>query len=163
MVCVTRVESNNLGYITNIVQATNLSVSKKTKMSDLVHYRLRITTIDNRNFIGQLLAYDKHLNLVLSETEESRITKKSYQELKKTQNSNSIVEEKRSLGLIILRGEQIVSLSIESPPPIDTKKRIGLEKGKGITKPLKTPVSVKSKLQGPVKTPQNAGPGFKRQ
>lgn len=132
-------------------------------MSDLVHYRLRITTIDNRSFIGQLLAYDKHLNLVLSETEESRITKKSYQELKKTQNSKAIVEEKRSLGLIILRGEQIVSLSIESPPPTDPKKRLGLEKGKGISRPLKAPVSVKSKLQGPVKTSQNTGPGFKRQ
>ncbi|CCE72792.1 Piso0_000386 [Millerozyma farinosa CBS 7064] len=121
-------------------------------MSDLIHYRLRVNTIDNRDFVGQFLAFDKHMNLVLSDTEESRITKKSYQELKRTHNTNSIVEEKRSLGLVILRGEQIVNISIESAPPLGAKKRIELQKGKGISRPLKTPVSVKSKLQGPART-----------
>lgn len=122
-------------------------------MSDLVNHILRITTVDNRNFVGQLLAFDKHLNLVLANTEESRITKKSYQELKKD-NGAKVAEDKRALGLIILRGEQIVSLSIESGPPIDTKKRLGLVKGNGISKPLKTPVSQKNKagLQGPART-----------
>lgn len=121
-------------------------------MTDLINYRLRVSTIDNRDFVGQFLAFDKHMNLVLSETEESRITKKSYQELKRTHNTNSIVEEKRSLGLVIVRGEQIVNISIESAPPLDAKKRIELQKGKGISRPLKTPVSVKSKLQGPART-----------
>lgn len=121
-------------------------------MTDLINYRLRVSTIDNRDFVGQFLAFDKHMNLVLSDTEESRITKKSYQELKRTHNTNSIVEEKRSLGLVIVRGEQIVNISIESAPPLDAKKRIELQKGKGISRPLKTPVSVKSKLQGPART-----------
>lgn len=121
-------------------------------MSDLINYRLRVSTIDNRDFVGQFLAFDKHMNLVLSDTEESRITKKSYQELKRTHNTNSIVEEKRSLGLVILRGEQIVNISIESAPPLGAKKRIELQKGKGTSRPLKTPVSVKSKLQGPART-----------
>ncbi|CAH2351772.1 putative small nuclear ribonucleoprotein-associated protein B [[Candida] railenensis] len=127
--------------------------TKKTKMSDLINYRLKITTIDKRTFVGQLLAFDNHLNLVLSNTEESRITKKSYSDLKKGSiTSDSIVEEKRSLGLIILRGEQVVSFNIESPPPLSVKARV-LEKGKGISRPLKVPVSVKSKsLQGPIKT-----------
>lgn len=127
--------------------------TKKTKMSDLINYRLKITTIDKRSFVGQLLAFDNHLNLVLSNTEESRITKKSYSDLKKGSiSSNEIVEEKRSLGLIILRGEQVVSFNIESPPPLLVKARV-LEKGKGISRPLKVPVSVKSKsLQGPIRT-----------
>lgn len=123
-------------------------------MSDLINYRLKILTIDGRNFIGKLLAFDKHLNLVLSDTEELRITKKSYQELK-SKNSINPVEDKRLLGLIILRGDQIVSLSIESGPTTDIKKRLGLTKGKGISRPLKVPVSQTSKigsnLQGPVK------------
>lgn len=131
---------------------------------------MKITTIDGRKFIGKLLSFDKYLNLVLSDTEESRIVKKSFQELKKNtinKSSININEEKRLLGLIILRGEQIVSLSIESGPTIDNKLRLGLNKGKGISKPLKHPVSQKSKidntvntLKGPIKS--NAGPGFKR-
>ena len=127
-------------------------VSKKTKLADLMHYRLKISTVDNRHFVGQLLAFDKHMNLVLSDTEEFRVTKKSLQELKKTNNANSITEEKRSMGLIILRGDQIISTSIESPPPMDAKQRVMLSKGKGTSRPLKTPSSVKSKLQGPVRT-----------
>lgn len=117
-----------------------------------MHYRLKISTVDNRHFVGQLLAFDKHMNLVLSDTEEFRVTKKSLQELKKTNNANSITEEKRSMGLIILRGDQIISTSIESPPPMDAKQRVMLSKGKGTSRPLKTPSSVKSKLQGPVRT-----------
>ncbi|CAK7900559.1 hypothetical protein CAAN1_05S06876 [[Candida] anglica] len=134
------------------------TITKKTKMSDLIHYRLRITTIDNRGFVGQLLAFDNHLNLVLSDTEEFRITKKSYQELKKTNNSDSIVEEKRALGLIILRGEQVVTFSVESPPPTGIKERLGkLEKGKGVSRPIKQATgSRKIGLQGPVRT----GKGF---
>lgn len=124
--------------------------SKKTKMSDLIKYRLRITTVDNRSFIGQLLAFDNHLNLVLSDTEETRITKKSYADLRKASANGtqkaSPVEEKRSLGLIILRGEQVVSFSIESPPPLLVRERV-VEKGKGISRPLKTPVSVKAKAR----------------
>lgn len=131
-------------------------------MSDLIHYRLKISTIDNRFFIGSLLAFDKHLNLVLSDTEETRITKKSIVSMKKSAGSDGKHDptfDKRSLGLIILRGEQIVSLSIESPPPLDPKKRLGLERGKGISKPLKTPVSVKARVPA-IRKPQG---GFRRQ
>ncbi|KAK6456416.1 uncharacterized protein RJT20DRAFT_128311 [Scheffersomyces xylosifermentans] len=151
--------------------ATKIAVSKTTKMSDLIHYRLKISTIDNRYFIGSLLAFDKHLNLVLSDTEESRITKKSISTLKKNAASDAQnaheppTFEKRSLGLIILRGEQIVSLSIESPPPLDPKKRLGLEKGRGISKPLKTPVSVKARknLTAPSIKRTGGSGGFRRQ
>ncbi|CUM65982.1 uncharacterized protein PRCAT00003636001 [Priceomyces carsonii] len=133
-------------------------------MSDLISYRMKVTTKDNRNFVGSLLAFDKHYNLVLSDTEELRITKKTYQELKRNvgETSKLILEEKRSLGLIILRGDQIVTLNIESPPPLDATKRIKLEKGKGVSKPMRTPVSVKARtnqLQGPAK----GNLGFRRQ
>lgn len=115
-------------------------------MSDLINYRVKIITIDNRIFVGQLLAFDKYLNLVLSDTEESRITKKSYQQLVNTK-SGQPEYERRSLGLIILRGEQIISLSIESPPPLDTRARVAVEKGKGITKPLKAFTTKKPKAK----------------
>lgn len=84
------------------------------------------------------------MNLVLSDTEEVRLPKKTLQNIKA---GKDIKEIKTNLGLIILRGDQIVNLTIQSAPLTSTKQRIGLQKGKGIVKPLK-PVSVKSKLKG---------------
>ena len=122
-----------------------MNVSKKTKMSDLLHYRLRVSSIDGRSFTGELLAFDGHLNLVLANAEEGRFTKKAVQELKKN-SAERPTEQKRSLGLVILRGEQIVGLSIESPPPTSVTERP--EKGTGTTKAVR-----------PVKVPR----GFRRQ
>ena len=93
-------------------------------MSDLINFRIKIITIDNRTYLGTLLSFDKHMNLVLSDTEESRITKKSY---------------KRNLGLIILRGDQVVSFTIESNAPLtDVKSRLD--------RPIKKPVSRMKKI-----------------
>lgn len=122
-------------------------ITKKTKMSQLINYRLKVTIIDNRSLIGNLLAFDKHMNVVLSDCEETRVPKKAVKALKKKDVSDP-AELKRSLGLIILRGDQIVNMTIQSAPLTSLKKRIGLDKGKGVSKPLKTPVSVKSKFKG---------------
>merc|ERR1712060_77306 len=55
---------------------------------------------------------DRHLNLVLGDCEEFRYpnSKKGLEER----------EERRGLGLAILRGEEVISLSIEGRPPADT-------------------------------------------
>lgn len=45
-------------------------------MTSLVNYRLRITINDGRQFVGQMLAFDKHMNLVIADTEEFRVLKK---------------------------------------------------------------------------------------
>ena len=37
-----------------------------------IDYRVRVTIIDHRVLVGTFIAYDKHMNLVLSETEEFR-------------------------------------------------------------------------------------------
>ncbi|EWC43908.1 hypothetical protein DRE_01260 [Drechslerella stenobrocha 248] len=70
---------------------------------------------DGRQLTGTLLAFDKHMNLVLADTEEFRRTKRKA--TKSNPNAPTTeVEEKRTLGLIILRGMTIVSLSVEGPP-----------------------------------------------
>lgn len=132
----------------------SFTVNKNTRLADLIHYRLKVTTIDGRSYVGQLLAFDKHMNLVLADTEEARVTKKLYQELakNKTDGQAKVVEDKRFLGLIVLRGEQIVGFTIQTGPTADVKKRFNqLKQGKGVSKPLKVPVSQKAKLQGPSK------------
>lgn len=79
------------------------------------------------------------MNLVLADTEEFRATKKSIAAAKKATSSASgagassstesappIRETKRALGLVILRGETVISVSVEAPPPnTDPSARLG--------------------------------------
>lgn len=84
-------------------------------MQQLLNFRMRVIIQDNREFIGQLMAFDKHMNLVLADCEEFRRIGKGKKEEKVL---------KRTLGLIVLRGEIIVSMSIEGPPPPEVMKRL---------------------------------------
>jgi len=84
-----------------------------------VEHRLRVTLVDGRTLSGTFLAFDKHLNLVLADTEEFRTLRPTNKAAAKT----AIVEErteKRTLGLVILRGENVVSIAVEGPPPTST-------------------------------------------
>jgi small nuclear ribonucleoprotein B and B' len=84
-------------------------VGRQSKFLIWINYRVRVTITDSRVLIGTFLAFDKHMNLVLSDTEEyTRIKAKKVGEIDR--------EKKRSLGLVLLRGENIISLSAESPP-----------------------------------------------
>ena len=95
-------------------------MSRQSKFLMWINYRIRVTLTDGRILIGTFLAFDKHLNLVLSETEEySRI---------KAKNKKNDKERKRSLGLILIRGDSVISLSAESPPPENNNKRFNTDK-----------------------------------
>jgi small nuclear ribonucleoprotein B and B' len=105
-----------------------------------VEHRLRVTLQDGRVIIGTFLAFDKHLNLVLSEAEEFRT-------LRRKGDRAAVVEErqeKRALGLIILRGENVVSLAVEGPPPPTAGARLapggpGFARGAGRGGPVPAP------------------------
>ncbi|KZV69000.1 Sm-like ribonucleo protein [Peniophora sp. CONT] len=89
--------------------------SKGGKMLSLINWRIKVTINDGRALTGQMLAFDKHMNLVLAECEEFRRVRP-----KRKQGETEPAPEqemKRTLGLVILRGESVVSLSVEGPPP----------------------------------------------
>lgn len=107
-------------------------------MLSLINYRLRVTLNDGRQLTGQMLAFDPHMNLVLADTEEFRKLKRRKAAAKSEKEEEDgddddesstapmpSAEQKRALGLIILRGETIVSLSVEGPPPQDKGVGVG--------------------------------------
>jgi small nuclear ribonucleoprotein B and B' len=84
-------------------------------MLSLINWRLKVTINDGRALTGQMLAFDRHMNLVLADCEEFRRVRPKKKPGEETAPEQ---EMKRSLGLVILRGEAVVSLSVEGPPPV---------------------------------------------
>ena len=119
-----------------------MTTAKGSKLLRYVEHRIRVTVQDGRTLIGTFLAFDKHLNLVLSDTEEYRMLTS-----RKQGSLLNVVEErqeKRLLGLIILRGENVVSIAVEGPPPVEQRAKVvmpagvapGVSKGVGRGMPM---------------------------
>jgi len=92
------------------------------------------------------MAFDKHMNIVLGDCEE-------YRKVKSKKGDDK--EEKRTLGLVLLRGENVISLSAEAPPLPKAGKRAtagpGVGRAQGRGAPV-APLSVApTGLSGPVR------------
>lgn len=119
------------------------------------------------------------MNLVLSDTQEFRATKKSLKAARTSKLSGSEVvppirEERRTLGLVILRGEHVVSVSVEAGPSnADPAARLtgslgnsntassfsagtasAASQSQGFAKPINRPA--RNPLQGPARTSATA-------
>lgn len=88
-------------------------------MAALVNWRLKVTLNDGRALVGQMLAFDKHMNLVIVDCEEfRRVKSKKSAKAEDGEPAPPPTEQKRTLGLVIIRGEVVVSISVEGPPPV---------------------------------------------
>lgn len=88
--------------------------------------------VDGRQMAGQMLAFDKHMNLVLADTEEFRRVKRKPNKSAAPGSAEPAfveTEEKRTLGLTIIRGAHVVSSTVEGPPPADPAARLGKDAG----------------------------------
>lgn len=91
-----------------------MAKGRATRMQQWINYRIRVTIQDKRMLVGTFLAFDRHMNLCIADCEEFRKIKQK--------NSNEETELKRSLGFVMIRGENIVALTAEAPPPAEPKK-----------------------------------------
>ncbi|KAG5664233.1 hypothetical protein KAF25_006818 [Fusarium avenaceum] len=153
------------------------SAIKLTRLEQ-INWRMRVTLNDGRSMTGQMLAFDKHMNLVLADTEEFRRVKRKQNKPAAPGASGSATqtvesEEKRTLGLTIVRGAHIISLSVESPPPADPSARLGksapggipsaLAAGPGVARPAgrgAAPPSLAGPAAGVGGAPPPGFPGF---
>jgi len=120
--------------------------NKLGRMTNYVNYRMRATLDDGRQLAGQMLAFDKHMNLVLADTEEFRRIKSKTKKAGAPGTSTMIdaeQEEKRTLGLTIVRGTHVISLSVDGPPPADPSARLGTSAPGG------PPTSAAAMMSGP--------------
>jgi len=119
---------------------------------------MRVTIQDSRTLVGTFMAFDKHMNLVLGDCEEHRKTKVKNAETGKMEER----EEKRFLGLVLLRGENVVSLQVETTPR--ATKGATAQGGPGVSKvanrgTVTASAALNVGLSGPVRGIGGPAPG----
>eukprot|EP00211_Chloroparvula_japonica_P015945 CAMPEP_0119122192 /NCGR_PEP_ID=MMETSP1310-20130426/2524_1 /TAXON_ID=464262 /ORGANISM="Genus nov. species nov., Strain RCC2339" /LENGTH=194 /DNA_ID=CAMNT_0007111813 /DNA_START=135 /DNA_END=715 /DNA_ORIENTATION=+ len=125
---------------------------KGGKMAQLINYQMKVTIQDTRVIIGRFMAFDKHMNIVLGDAIEYRKI------IPRGKSKRDERDEKRVLGLVVLRGECIVSISVEGPPlnQNKAKKSISVPAGPGVATAVgrgvaMAPGQAPAGLSGPVR------------
>ena len=116
-----------------------------------------------------LIHASQHMNLVLADTEEFRRTRRRGKAAPGATQQVTETEERRAIGLTIIRGAHVISLSVDGPPPADPAARLGasaggpstaaaLAAGPGVARPAGRGLPVG--LTGPAPGVGGPGPGF---
>lgn len=121
-----------------------MSTTKSSRMLAFINYRMRVTISDTRSIVGTFLAFDRHMNLVLGDAEEFRRIKGS------GSTKANPREEKRALGLVLIRGECVVAVQVESPPRTKPKpKNASNAKVRGVAVGRGAPIGAASSAGAP--------------
>lgn len=104
--------------------------SVNNKMFAYVNSTLHVTLADARVMVGTLIAYDRFMNLVLSNVVETRLTPKA---------DTGVAE--RELGLVMVRGEHVVSIRSEKKEP-KVSAKVPAGPGKAVKLPGKNKASI---------------------
>lgn len=117
-------------------------------------------------FVGTFTAFDRHMNVVLADTEEFRRIKSKSKIMIDSNKWVSIFvsdddkEIKRSIGFVLIRGETIISLTAEAPPAPEPKRPdVMMMTGRGAPMPPPRPgmmpmmmtTGAQMGLEGPVR------------
>jgi small nuclear ribonucleoprotein B and B' len=142
-----------------------MSLSKQSKMLNYINYRMRVTIQDSRTLVGTFMAFDKHMNLVLGDCEEYRAIKAKGgggggggggEDSSAPAFARTDKFQKRSLGLVLLRGEQVISLTVEGPPPSTGNRAraagigpgVGRVAGRGVVPGMGAPAGLAGPIPG---------------
>lgn len=109
------------------------------------------------------------MNLVLADTEEFRRTRRRGKAAPGATQQVTETEERRAIGLTIIRGAHVISLSVDGPPPADPAARLGgasggpsaaatIAAGPGVARPAGRGLPVG--LTGPAPGVGGPGAGF---
>ncbi len=88
----------------------------KNKMMQMVGARIRLAMHDGRILVGQLVAFDKHLNVVIADCEEFRPHRQKAAAMAVDGGEEAPAAVRRTLGFVMLRGQHIVTLVAEAAP-----------------------------------------------
>ena len=87
-----------------------------SKLMSFLNWRMKVTLSDRRVLIGTLLAFDRHMNLVLADCEEVRSIRAKKAAAAPSPSATATtatptpggdeeaIEQRRTLGLVLIRG-----------------------------------------------------------